>query len=199
MIKRLLDIVVSVVALIALAIPILVIGLLVRIVMGAPVLFRQVRAGRGDRLFRMMKFRTMRDQPPDRTLSDLERLGRFGAVLRSYSLDEVPQIWHVLTGEMSLVGPRPLPAVYLPRYTDTERRRHEVRPGLTGWAQVNGRNAISWDEKLALDVWYVDHQSLGLDLKILALTALKLVMREAINSPTGGTMAEFRPELAGRD
>ncbi len=154
---------------------------------GGPVLFRQERAGRGGRLFTMLKFRTMRDGPG----GDAERLTRLGRFLRATSLDELPQLLHVLTGKMALIGPRPLPARYLPRYSPEQTRRHEVRPGITGWAQVNGRNALSWEEKFRLDVWYVDHRSLLLDIKILFLTVFKAASRDGINHPGSDTMDEF--------
>jgi len=137
----------------------------------------------------MLKFRTMRPSPG----SDMERTTRIGSFLRATSLDELPQLLHVLSGKMSLVGPRPLPAKYLPRYSAFQARRHEVRPGLTGWAQINGRNAISWEEKFALDVWYVDNASFLLDMKILAATVLKVLSRKGVNSSREETMEEFMP------
>ena len=159
---------------------------------GRPVLFRQMRAGKDGRPFRIAKFRTMREGPG----SDAERLTRIGRMLRSTSLDELPQLFQVLTGTMSLVGPRPLPVEYLPRYTAAERRRHEVRPGITGWAQVNGRNSISWEEKFALDVWYVDNRSLALDLKIIFMTIAKALRRTGIDASAGETMPELRPDAS---
>ena len=156
--------------------------------MGAPVIFRQERAGLGGRPFRFAKFRTMRDGPG----TDAERTTRLGRFLRSTSLDELPQLFHVLSGRMSLVGPRPLPTAYLPRYSPEQARRHEVRPGITGWAQVNGRNAISWDEKFRLDVWYVDNRSLALDAKILLMTVFKVFRQSGINSSSEVTMPEFK-------
>ena len=155
---------------------------------GLPVLFAQDRAGLGGRVFRLLKFRTMRDGDAP----DAERTTRLGRFLRATSLDELPQLLHVLSGKMSLVGPRPLPARYLPRYTPAEARRHEVRPGLTGWAQVNGRNAISWEEKFRLDVWYVDHRSLALDAAILFKTVLKAAGRAGVNKADDVTMEEFK-------
>jgi lipopolysaccharide/colanic/teichoic acid biosynthesis glycosyltransferase len=155
---------------------------------GFPAFFRQERAGKGGRPFMMTKFRTMRDGPG----SDLERLTRTGRFLRSTSLDELPQLFHVLSGKMSLVGPRPLPTAYLPRYSPEQARRHEVRPGITGWAQVNGRNAISWERKFELDVWYVDHVSVLLDVKILFLTAMRVFLRSGVNASSSETMPEFR-------
>ena len=169
------------------------VALLVRLKLGSPVLFRQVRPGLHGRPFTMLKFRTMTDarDASGQLLPDSQRLTPFGRFLRSTSLDELPELLNVLKGEMSLVGPRPLLMEYLDRYTPEQRRRHDVVPGISGWAQVNGRNAISWDEKFALDVWYVDHQSLWLDLKILLLTALVTLRREGISQPGQATMEEF--------
>ena len=160
----------------------------VALAMGRPVFFRQERAGLNGRPFVILKFRTMLGGEG----SDAERLTRVGRFLRSSSLDELPQLFQVLTGKMSLVGPRPLPTRYLPRYSREEMRRHEVRPGITGWAQVNGRNAISWREKFALDVWYVDHRSLALDLKILVLTVARVFARSGVDQNAETTMEEFR-------
>ena len=157
---------------------------------GRPAMFFQERAGLGGRVFRMAKLRTMRPGAG----TDRERTTRLGAFLRATSLDELPQLFHVLTGAMSLVGPRPLPAAYLPRYIGDEARRHEVRPGITGWAQVNGRNAISWEEKFALDVWYVDNRSLWLDAKILFMTVFGVLRRSGVNSSSSDTMPELRPD-----
>ena len=157
------------------------------VTMGRPVLFRQERAGLYGIPFRIAKFRTMRPGEG----SDAERLTKIGRIIRSTSLDELPQLFQVLTGKMALVGPRPLPVRYLPRYSPEQRRRHEVRPGITGWAQVNGRNAISWERKFAYDVWYVDHQSLALDAKILFLTVARVFKRSGIDSGAGETMPEF--------
>ena len=165
-----------------------IVALAVLAVDGRPVLFRQERAGKGGKVFTMLKFRTMREGEG----TDAERLTRLGNFLRATSLDELPQLLHVLSGKMSLVGPRPLPARYLPRYSPLQARRHEVRPGVTGWAQVNGRNALSWDEKFRLDGWYVDNRSLLLDLKILAKTIFKAAGRDGINHPGADTMEEFR-------
>lgn len=162
-------------------------ALAVRIALGKPVLFRQERAGLGGKPFRIVKFRTMREGGG----SDAERLGRFGRFLRATSLDELPELWNVLRGEMSLVGPRPLPTRYLPRYTPEQRRRHEVRPGITGWAQVHGRNALGWEEKFRYDVEYVDRRSLLLDLWILALTAFQVVFPRHISHSGEATMGEF--------
>ena len=193
-IKRLIDVFVAAMALVVLSPVMALIAWAVRRTMGSPVLFRQVRPGYLGKLFRMYKFRTMRDaiRPDGRPLPDTERLTSFGKFLRGTSLDELPELWNVLKGEMSLVGPRPLLPEYLPLYTPEQARRHDVKPGVTGWAQVNGRNAISWEEKLALDVWYVDHRSLWLDLRILFLTLKKVFLREGIDQPGGVTMERFR-------
>jgi len=173
----------------------LVLAGLVRMKLGAPVLFRQKRPGRDERIFELVKFRTMTDArgADGRLLSDAERLTPFGRWLRATSLDELPELWNVLRGEMSLVGPRPLLVQYLSRYSAAQRRRHAVPPGLTGWAQINGRNALSWEEKFALDVWYVEHQACGLDLKILLLTVWQVVARRGISAPGEATMPEFLP------
>jgi lipopolysaccharide/colanic/teichoic acid biosynthesis glycosyltransferase len=166
---------------------------MVRRKMGSPVLFRQTRPGRHGRPFEMIKFRTMREAiyADGRLLPDAERLGNLGRFLRSSSLDELPELWNVLKGEMSLVGPRPLLVEYLTLYSDEQARRHEVHPGITGWAQVNGRNAISWEEKFALDVWYVDNRSIWLDLKIIMLTIHKALKREGVSAEGEATMPKF--------
>lgn len=191
--KRLFDIAASAVLLLALAPVMLVIGVLVAWRMGTPVLFRQARPGRDGRPFTMFKFRTMKDAvAADGTpLPDFERITPLGLFLRASSLDELPELWNVLKGEMSLVGPRPLLMDYLPLYTPEQARRHDVRPGITGWAQVNGRNALSWEEKFALDVWYVDNRSFALDLRILFLTVAKVVRREGVNTAADITMPRF--------
>ncbi|HET8655869.1 MAG TPA: sugar transferase [Longimicrobiaceae bacterium] len=192
--KRLLDVVVSATVLLLLSPVLLATALAVRLGIGSPVLFRQERPGLHGRPFTMVKFRTMRDAV-DRAghpLPDAARLTRLGRVLRSTSLDELPELWNVLRGEMSLVGPRPLLMEYLPLYTAEQARRHDVRPGVTGWAQVNGRNALSWEEKFALDVWYVDHRSFRLDLEILLLTAKKVFAREGISQQGQATAERFR-------
>jgi lipopolysaccharide/colanic/teichoic acid biosynthesis glycosyltransferase len=196
--KRLIDIAVAGTALIVLSPVMAVVAWAVRRTMGSPVLFRQVRPGYLGRPFRMHKFRTMRDahRPDGQPLPDAERLTAFGKFLRSTSLDELPELWNVLKGDMSLVGPRPLLPEYLPLYTPEQARRHDVKPGVTGWAQVNGRNAIGWEEKLALDVWYVDHRGLLLDLKILFLTFKKVFLREGVDQPGGVTMERFRGTAA---
>lgn len=162
--------------------------------LGTPILFRQTRPGKHGHPFEMLKFRTMLDVYGDNglPLPDADRLTPFGRFLRSSSLDELPEIWNVLKGEMSLVGPRPLLMEYLPLYSPDQMRRHEVRPGITGWAQVNGRNAISWDEKFVLDVWYVDNRSLWLDVKILYLTIKRVVGRDGISAQDSATMERFR-------
>ena len=162
--------------------------------MGSPVLFTQERLGEGGKPFRMIKFRSMRDVlgPDGQPLPDTDRLTPLGQKLRSSSADELPGLWNVLKGDMSLVGPRPLLMEYSPLYTPEQARRHEVRPGITGWAQVNGRNAISWDEKFALDVSYVDNRTFWLDLKILVLTILKVLARDGITAADGGMMPKFR-------
>jgi lipopolysaccharide/colanic/teichoic acid biosynthesis glycosyltransferase len=161
--------------------------------MGKPVFFRQIRPGRYGKPFQMVKFRTMRDalDANGNPLPDSERLTRLGRFLRSSSIDELPELWNVLKGEMSLVGPRPLLMEYLPLYSPDQDRRHEVRPGVTGWAQINGRNAISWDQKFALDVWYVDNRSFWLDVKIIWLTLRKVVKREGISAAGEATMPKF--------
>lgn len=177
-----------------------VLALIVRCVMGRPVLFRQTRPGRKGRPFELLKFRTMTEarDAAGRLLPDEQRLTRFGRWLRSTSLDELPELWNVLRGEMSLVGPRPLLMEYLPLYSPEQRRRHEVRPGITGWAQIHGRNAQSWEERFRLDVWYVDHRSLWLDLKILGHTFWKVLKREGIHAPGEATMPRFRGSGEGR-
>jgi lipopolysaccharide/colanic/teichoic acid biosynthesis glycosyltransferase len=171
----------------------LLISFLVRLQLGSPVLFRQVRPGFGGRPFALLKFRTMRDlrDREGNLLPDAARLSGFGTLLRRLSLDELPELFNVLKDDMSLVGPRPLLVQYLDRYTPEQARRHEVKPGITGWAQVNGRNAITWEEKFALDVWYVDNRSFWLDLKILAMTAWKVLKREGISAKGEATMPEF--------
>lgn len=191
--KRFIDIVGAALGLVLLTPVMAVIALLIARNMGTPVLFRQVRTGLHGRLFTLLKFRTMRDavDANGKPRPDHERMTRLGHFLRRTSLDELPEFWNVLRGEMSLVGPRPLLPEYLPLYSPEQRRRHEVRPGITGWAQVNGRNAISWDEKFQRDVWYVDHQSLLLDLRILWLTVLRVVRAEDISQPGCATAEKF--------
>jgi len=195
--RRTVDIVVAAVALALLSPVLAVLALLVRIRLDSPVLFRQQRAGLGGEPFKLLKFRTMADgrDSSGTLLPDGRRLAPFGMRLRSLSLDELPELWNIMKGDMSFIGPRPLPTAYLPRYTLTEHRRHEVRPGLTGWAQVNGRNSVGWDQRLAMDVWYVDHRSLWLDLRIMAKSVGTVVARSGISADGQATMAELRPEL----
>jgi lipopolysaccharide/colanic/teichoic acid biosynthesis glycosyltransferase len=191
--KRCFDVVVGSSALAILSPVLLAVAVLVRLQLGRPVLFRQVRPGLNARPFEIIKFRTMRDArgADGRVLPDSERLTPFGRFLRSTSLDELPELWNVIRGQMSLVGPRPLLMDYLPFYNPEQARRHEVRPGITGWAQVNGRNAISWEQKFSLDLWYVEHRGLWVDVKVLALTVLKIIKRDGINSSADETMPRF--------
>ena len=192
--KRAFDIACSVLALV-LAIPLMALtAVVVALRLGRPVLFRQMRPGLRGRPFTILKFRTMRDATSIEggLIPDADRLTPFGSFLRSTSLDELPELWNVLKGDMSLVGPRPLLMEYLPLYTPEQARRHEVRPGITGWAQVNGRNATTWDERLQQDVWYVDNRSFWLDIKILSLTLLTVFRREGINQEGQATMERFR-------
>ena len=193
-VKRAIDVVVAATLLVVTAPLLAAIAVVVRIVDGPPVLFRQARSGRGGRPFELVKFRTMRPARPDEAgpQHDAARLTRVGRFLRATSLDELPTLVHVVRGEMALVGPRPLPVTYLPRYDDTQARRLEVRPGITGWAQVNGRNTTGWDERLAMDVWYVDHASLALDVRILARTVGMVLRGDGIDHAPGVTMTEFR-------
>ncbi|MEM7791226.1 MAG: sugar transferase [Verrucomicrobiota bacterium] len=185
--KRLFDLLVTLVALFALGLPLLLLGLVNILFIGRPVLFRQERAGRAGKPFSIVKFRSMREGSG----SDEERLTRWGHLLRSTSLDELPELWNVLRGEMSLVGPRPLPTAYLGRYSPQQARRHEVRPGITGWAQVNGRNGLSWERQFELDIWYVDNRSFWLDLKIIGMTLITVFRREHISEPGQTTRSEF--------
>lgn len=193
MIKRAFDIVASAAALVVLAPVLGLVALVILVREGRPVLFRQTRPGLNAHPFEMLKFRTMRHAVDRRgqPLPDDQRLTNLGRFLRAASLDELPELWNVLKGEMSMVGPRPLLMQYLPLYSPEQARRHDVRPGLTGWAQVNGRNAISWEEKFRLDVWYVDHQSFWLDVKILLLTVIKVFRRDAISADGHATMPPF--------
>ena len=191
--KRSFDAVVAAAGLAILSLPMLAIALAVRLRLGRPVFFMQLRPGRHGVPFRLIKFRTM-DEAYDakgELLPDEERLTRLGRFLRATSMDELPELWNVLRGDMSLVGPRPLLIEYLPLYTPEQARRHEVRPGLTGWAQVNGRNAITWEEKFAFDVWYVDHRSFLLDLKILGRTLIKVLSAEGISPADREIMERF--------
>lgn len=193
MLKRTFDLIVSVSALLLLSPIWILVAFMVNKKHGSPILFTQVRPGLHGKPFRMYKFRTMTNAKNEHgeLLPDAERLTKFGQFLRSSSLDELPELWNVLKGEMSLVGPRPLLMEYLPLYSKQQARRHEVRPGITGWAQVNGRNAISWEEKFELDVWYVENQSLALDLKILFMTVKKVFVREGISAEGDATMPKF--------
>jgi lipopolysaccharide/colanic/teichoic acid biosynthesis glycosyltransferase len=199
LIKRALDVLLSAVALVVLLPFLLLIALVVRLGMGRPVLFVQERPGLNGHIFRIYKFRTMHDLQGSEgePLPDGARISRIGRFLRATSLDELPELLNVLKGDMSLVGPRPLRVEYLPRYTLEQARRHEVRPGITGWAQVNGRNAVSWDKRFEHDVWYVDHWSLGLDFKILGLTALKVLRGEGISARDHATMPPFMGSFEG--
>jgi lipopolysaccharide/colanic/teichoic acid biosynthesis glycosyltransferase len=193
MFKRLFDLAVAGLGLLALALPLLLLGGLIRRKLGSPVLFRQVRPGLHGKPFQMLKFRTMTNECDLNgvLLPDAQRLTSFGLFLRASSLDELPELWNVLKGDMSLVGPRPLLMEYLPLYSPEQARRHETRPGITGWAQVNGRNAISWEQKFKLDVWYVDHQNIYLDIKILFLTIQKVFKRDGIHSEGEVTTSKF--------
>jgi len=197
--KRFMDFMLAVLGLLALAPFLLLLMLLVRLKLGSPIFFTQIRPGLCGRPFRMVKFRTMTDarDHSGNILPDTNRLTPFSKFLRASSLDELPELWNVLKGDMSLVGPRPLLMEYLPLYTPEQSRRHEMRPGITGWAQVNGRNALSWDDKFKLDVWYVDNRSLWLDVKILFLTIKNVVVREGINQEGSATMERFRGNGVG--
>ena len=194
MAKRLFDIAVTMVAGIV-ALPVfLLVALAVRIDVGSPVLFRQTRPGLGGKAFQLVKFRSMTDARGEGgcLLPNEQRITRFGRFLRASSLDELPELWNVLKGDMSLVGPRPLLMEYLPLYTAEQARRHELRPGITGWAQVNGRNTASWDDRFAMDLWYVDNHGFWLDLKILALTVMKVLRRDGISVPGRDTIERFK-------
>jgi lipopolysaccharide/colanic/teichoic acid biosynthesis glycosyltransferase len=197
LLKRVVDLVVSAIALVVLSPVYAVVAILVRAKLGSPVVFRQQRPGKDGRIFTVYKFRTMRDASQgvtgaDAVSSDAERLTSFGRRLRSTSLDELPELLNVLKGDMSVVGPRPLLPEYLDRYTVEQARRHEVRPGITGWAQVNGRNAVSWGERFKMDVWYVDHRSFALDARILFETVAAVVSREGVAAPGAETMQPFQ-------
>ncbi len=193
MIKRFFDIIISVIALFLLSPVLFIVSRKAAKNLGSPVLFRQKRPGLNGKVFEMLKFRSMRDAVDSQgnTLPDSERLTPFGEKLRASSLDELPGLWNVLKGNMSLVGPRPLLVEYLPLYNQEQAKRHNVRPGITGWAQVNGRNAISWEEKFKLDVWYVENQSFWLDIKILFLTIKKVFVKEGISGKGEATMSAF--------
>lgn len=199
-IKRALDVVVAAGALVVLSPVLLLVALVVRVSLGAPVLFRQTRPGRDGKPFTLYKFRTMRTADPDRThgdvgsvATDADRLTRTGRLLRASSLDELPELYNVLKGDMSIVGPRPLLMEYLERYNATQARRHEVRPGITGWAQVNGRNAVGWEERFAMDVHYVDHRSLLLDARILFMTVATVLSASGVSARGHATMKPFDP------
>lgn len=191
--KRALDLALTIPALILLAPVMALVAFAVRLTMGPPVLFRQQRPGLEGRPFTLLKFRTMTDARDERgqLLPEARRLTRPGRFLRATSLDELPELWNVVKGDMSLVGPRPLLMQYLGRYSPHQMRRHDVLPGITGWAQVNGRNALTWEDRFELDVWYVDHVSLALDLRILLMTVWKVLTREGISEPGKATMTEF--------
>ena len=193
-IKRLLDIVLSGGALLVLWPVLLITAILVRTKLGSPVMFCQERPGKNEKIFKLYKFRSMTDQRDNKgnLLPDEVRLTKFGKLLRSTSLDELPELWNILKGDMSIVGPRPLLVKYLPLYNEEQKHRHDVRPGLTGWAQANGRNALSWEDKFKLDVEYVNHISFALDVKTIWLTAKNVLRREGISSDTAATMEEFK-------
>ena len=193
MLKRTFDLIASLLGLTLLSPVLIIVALLVRMKLGSPVLFRQVRPGLNGKPFEMMKFRTMTNEKDanGNLLPNEDRMTRFGSFLRSASLDELPELINVLKGDMSLVGPRPLLMDYMPYFTEEQMRRHDVKPGITGWAQVNGRNAIGWDRKLQLDIWYVGNQSFLLDLKILWMTLLKVVKRDGISHEGSATMPRF--------
>ena len=191
--KRLFDLLLSLPAILVAAPVMGIIFLILLLKEGRPILFRQARGGLHGKVFHVFKIRTMREayDAQGRLLPDEQRLTRLGAFLRAASLDELPELFNVLRGEMSLVGPRPFMAIYLPRYSSEQMRRHSALPGITGWAQINGRNALTWEDRFALDLWYVDHWSTRLDIKILALTVWKVLKREGINEPGNATMSEF--------
>lgn len=191
--KRVLDVLLTIPAILVLSPVMLILAVLVRVNIGTPIIFRQERPGYKGKPFWLYKFRTMTNalDAQDNLLPDSQRLTRLGLFLRSYSLDELPELFNILRGEMSIVGPRPLLMQYLERYSPEQARRHEVLPGMTGWAQINGRNELSWEEKFKLDVWYVDHWSVWLDTKIILLTIAKVIRREGINQPGQATAEEF--------
>ncbi len=192
-IKRFTDILISASALVLLSPIIVILSWKIRKNLGSPILFRQIRPGLNGKPFEMIKFRSMKDavDKDGNQLPNNERLTLFGKKLRSSSLDELPEFWNVLKGDMSLIGPRPLLMEYLPLYNQEQNRRHDIRPGVTGWAQINGRNAISWQDKFKLDVWYIDHQSLWLDIKIIFLTVKKIILKEGVNASSDITMEKF--------
>lgn len=192
-IKRILDIISSLLAIIILSPLLAVTAVLVKTKLGSPVLFKQERPGKDEKIFTLMKFRTMTDERDENgeLLPDEVRLTKFGKFLRSTSIDELPELFNILKGDMSVIGPRPLLVKYLPRYNEHQHRRHEVRPGLSGWAQVNGRNTVSWEDKFDMDVYYVDNYSFAMDVKILFMTVLNVLKREGISSETSATMEVF--------
>lgn len=196
-IKRALDLILSLLAVIVLSPILILVAVLVRIKLGSPVVFKQERPGKKEKIFTLYKFRTMTDKKDDKgkLLPDDMRLTKFGRMLRSTSLDELPELFNIIKGDMSIVGPRPLLVKYLPLYNDIQRQRHEARPGFTGYAQVNGRNAISWEEKFDLDVYYVNHISFFMDIRIIMKTVRTVILREGITSETSSTMEEFRGTL----
>jgi len=195
--KRIFDLAVAILSVAILTPVFVLIGFFVRMKIGSPILFKQLRPGLGGKPFTICKFRTLIDKRDKNgnLLSDKERLTSSGWFLRKTSIDELPELFNVIKGDMSIVGPRPLLMQYLDRYTPEQARRHEVKPGITGWAQINGRNAITWEEKFKYDVWYVDNWSLWLDLKIIALTVWKILKREGISQPGHATMEEFNPQI----
>ena len=192
-IKRILDIISSLLAIIILSPLLAVTAVLVKTKLGSPVLFKQERPGKDEKIFTLMKFRTMTDERDENgeLLPDEVRLTKFGKFLRSTSIDELPELFNILKGDMSVIGPRPLLVEYIPRYNEHQHRRHEVRPGLSGWAQVNGRNTVSWEDKFDMDVYYVDNYSFAMDVKILFMTVLNVLKREGISSETSATMEVF--------
>ncbi len=192
-IKRCLEIIMSMLIIVVISPLIVLLGAIIRLKLGSPIVFKQLRPGKDGKIFTMYKFRTMSDKKDEKgqLLSDELRMTKLGSILRSTSLDELPELFNVLKGDMSFVGPRPLLVEYLNRYTAEQNRRHEVKPGITGWAQVNGRNAISWDEKFKLDVWYVDNWSIGLDIKILFMTVFKVLKKDGISQQGNVTMSKF--------
>ena len=192
-IKRILDIISSLLAIIILSPLLAVTAVLVKTKLGSPVLFRQERPGKDEKIFTLMKFRTMTDERDENgeLLPDEVRLTKFGKLLRSTSIDELPELFNILKGDMSVIGPRPLLVEYIPRYNEHQHRRHEVRPGLSGWAQVNGRNTVSWEDKFDMDVYYVDNYSFAMDVKILFMTVLNVLKKEGISSETSATMEVF--------
>ncbi len=191
MLKRIIDCAVSIILLITLLPVFLIVCILIKMNLGSPIFFRQNRPGLNGLPFEMIKFRTMANSSPELIIPDSERLNRFGKLLRVLSVDELPELWNVLKGDMSLVGPRPLLMEYLPLYSPEQFRRHKVKPGITGWAQINGRNAISWDEKFKLDLWYIENHTVILDLKILIATLKKVFLREGISASDHVTIEKF--------